>query len=142
MPFPGHHAARIQSPNRFDKDAYRTVAGGTIYGGRIKVPQTVNVIWGKLIGKAKPSDPPILQSLRFDIKHWTETEARKWLKDNEIKFILFEPAEEKKEASESEIYIKIPVPQATKEEQKFFEEHGICDLSEIQFCVTDVEDLK
>jgi len=54
-------------------------------------------VWGKLKGHAKPSDPPIPQALRFPVKYWTATEAKKWLKDNKVKYVRFEPAAEKTE---------------------------------------------
>lgn len=91
MPYPNEHAARLQDPKKFDPKAYRRSNGGTIYG-KIKVPVTIAIIWGKLKGKAKPSDKPIPQSLRFPTKSWTADKAKKWLKDNNIKYILFEPA--------------------------------------------------
>jgi len=53
---------------------------------------TISIIWGKLTGKAKPSNPPIPQALRFPTKSWTVTKAKKWLADNEIKFTVFENA--------------------------------------------------
>jgi len=132
MPFPNHFAIRVQDPDRFDKESYRTTAGGKIFGGRVVVPGTVNILWAKIKGKAKPSDPPVLQSLRFNKANWDEDRIRKWLKDNNVKFILFEkPSEPKKEEeTEEAVYIKIPVPVATDEEREFFEEHGICDLAE------------
>lgn len=91
-PYPNEHSARLQSPDKFDKDSFRRTKGGTIYGSK-KVPSTISIIWAKLKGKAKPSDPPIAQALRFLTKSWTVAEAKKWLKDNNITFTLFEPAE-------------------------------------------------
>jgi HK97 family phage prohead protease len=93
MPYPNHHAARLRDPGDFDADSYRTTKGGTMYGSK-KVPATVLIVWGKLKDKAGPSDQPIPQSLRFPTESWTAAEAKKWLNDNEIKTILFEPASE------------------------------------------------
>lgn len=90
-PYPNEHSARLQDPGKFDKDSYRRTKGGTIYG-KIKVPQTISIIWGKLKTKNKPSDPPIPQALRFPTKNWTAEAAKKWLKDNKVKYIKFEPA--------------------------------------------------
>ena len=98
MPYPGEHSARLQNPKKFNPETFRRKNDGTIYGS-IKVPQTVAVIWGKLKGKDKPSDNPIPQSLRFPVKHWTVEKAKKWLKDNNVKYIRFEPAKKEKKDS-------------------------------------------
>ena len=92
MPYPNEHAYRLKSPGLFDKDAFRTTAGGSLYGGKVKVPGTVNVIWAKLKGRAKPSDPPILQSLRFKKTSWSVVKAKEWLKQNIPQKGIFEPA--------------------------------------------------
>ncbi len=93
MPLPNEHAARLKSPGDFDPKTFRRTAGGTIYGS-IKVPASIGIIWGKLKGSAKPSDMPIPQSLRFAKDKWTVGEAKKWLKDNKVKYQSFEPAKE------------------------------------------------
>ena len=90
-PYPNEHSARLQDPDKFDPDTFRRKSDGTIYG-KIKVPETVDVIWGKLKGHSKPSDNPIPQALRFPTKDWTVAEAKKWLKDNNVEYIDFEPA--------------------------------------------------
>ncbi len=90
-PYPNEHSARLQDPGKFDPKSFRRTSDGVLYGSK-KVPATVSVIWGKLKNKAKPSDPPIAQALRFPKKSWTAAKAKKWLADNEIKFTLFEPA--------------------------------------------------
>lgn len=90
-PFPNEHAARLKNPKDFDPDTFRRTKGGTIFGSK-KVPTTISIIWGKLKGAAAPEDFPIPQSLRFPTKDWTVDQAKTWLKDNNIKFILFEKA--------------------------------------------------
>jgi HK97 family phage prohead protease len=95
MPFPNEHAARLRNPKDFNSETFRRTQGGTIFG-RIKIPKTISIIWGKLKGKDKPSDFPLPQSLRFPIKNWTMQEAKKWLSDNNIKHVLFEEAEKEK----------------------------------------------
>jgi len=91
MPYPNEHAARFRRPGDFDPDTFRRTEGGTIFGS-MKVPKTISIIWGKLKGKSGASDPVVLQALRFPTDNWTEAEARKWLKDNDLKPIKFEPA--------------------------------------------------
>lgn len=87
-PYPTEHAARLQDPGKFEK--FRRTAGGKLFN-RIDVPKTIGIIWGKFKGR----EGWTAQALRFDKKAWTETAARKWLKDNQVKAILFEPAVEK-----------------------------------------------
>ena len=90
-PFENEHSARIKSPNLFDADTFRRKADGTIYG-KLKVPATVAVIWAKFKEQNKPSDQPHPQALRFPTKSWTVAQAKKWLKDNNVKYEKFEPA--------------------------------------------------
>ena len=90
-PYPNEHSARIKSPDLFDPKTTRRTPDGTIYG-KIKVPATAAVIWGKLKGSAKPSDMPIPRSIRFPTKNWTAAQAKKWLKDNNVKYERFEAA--------------------------------------------------
>ena len=102
MPLPNEHSARLQDPKKFNPETFRRKDNGIIYG-RIKVPRTIAVIWGKLKGKDKPSDNPIPQALRFPTKYWSVEKAKKWLKDNNIKYIRFEPAKPaKKEKGKSD----------------------------------------
>lgn len=90
-PYENEHSARIKSPNLFDAETFRRKADGTIYG-KIKVPATAAVIWGKLKEHNKPADNPIPQALRFPTKDWTVAKAKKWLKDNNVEYERFEPA--------------------------------------------------
>lgn len=90
-PYPNEHSARIKSPDLFDEKTFRWTADGTIYG-KIKVPATVSILWGKLKGAAKPSDNPVPQAVRFPTKNWTAAQAKKWLKDNNITHERFEAA--------------------------------------------------
>lgn len=92
MPFPNFHAFRLKSPDIFDKDSWKTTKGGTLFAGKLKVPTTINLIWGKLKGKTAPDDPPILQSIRFQKAKWTVASAKAWLSKNIRSKGLFEPA--------------------------------------------------
>ncbi len=91
-PYPNEHSARIKDPDLFDPDTYRRKKDGSIYG-KIKVPETAAVIWAKLKESSDPEDNPIPQAIHFPIKNWTADEAKKWLKDNNVKYEKFEPAE-------------------------------------------------
>lgn len=90
-PYENEHSARIKNPNLFDAETFRRKADGTIYG-KIKVPATAAVIWGKLKEHNEPGDNPIPQAMRFPTKNWTVPQAKKWLKDNNVKYEKFEPA--------------------------------------------------
>jgi HK97 family phage prohead protease len=107
MPYPNEHSARFKDPDDFDADSFRRKADGTIYG-KIKVPATIDVIWGKLKGHSDPEDQPIPQALRFPTKDWTADEAKGWLEENKIKYIAFEPAKEEKARSMPPPGIKVP----------------------------------
>jgi hypothetical protein len=100
MPFPNYHAARLKNPDLFDPDTYKTIPGGTLYN-KIKVPQTINIVWAKYKNKTGPSDPVIAQSLRFKKANWTVEQAKQWLSSNKINFILFEPAKEDAKARQA-----------------------------------------
>jgi hypothetical protein len=104
MPYPNFHSARLRNPTDFNPDTFRNTEGGTIFG-HIKVPKTVQIIWGKLKGKDKEEDPPIPQALRFKIEDWEVEEAKKWLEDNNIEYILFEPAKKEEKEIEENIFI-------------------------------------
>jgi len=100
MPYQNEHSARLRNPKDFDKNPvwkdgkpgqYRRTDDGKLYA-KIKVPQTVSIIWGKLKGKAGLKDPVVPQSLRFAEESWTVEKSKKWLKDNNVKYISFEPA--------------------------------------------------
>lgn len=90
-PYPNEHAARIKDPSKFDK--IRRTKGGIIYG-KVKIPSDVSVLWGHIKeGKEKAWEP---QSIRFPKDKYSAAEAKKWLKDNKIKYQQFEQASDKK----------------------------------------------
>jgi ATP-dependent Clp protease protease subunit len=81
MPYPNFHAARIQDPDDFVKIVVlQTLPNGImIYGGPLKSdPQ----------GSGKP------QAYRFPKDKFTVQQAKEWLKDHDIKYIMFEKATE------------------------------------------------
>lgn len=86
-PYPNEHAARLQDPSKYDSESFRTTEGGTIYGSK-KVPNTINIIWGKIKG----NDNVTPQALRFKVDNWSAETAKKWLKDNNISYISFDAA--------------------------------------------------
>lgn len=94
MPYPNEHSARLKSPDSFDEIRVRRTNGsgeGVVQG--VKIPGSIAVIW--YIIKSDGQEVPVAQSLRFPISEWTESEAKAWLKKNEIKHTMFEPASEK-----------------------------------------------
>lgn len=96
-PYPNEHSSRLEEPEKFDDETYRRKNDGTIYGSK-KVPNTAAVIWAKYKDAAGEDDNPVPQAIRFPTKDWTVKKAVKWLKDNDINYLKFEPAEK----SESE----------------------------------------
>lgn len=82
MPYQNEHAARIIDPAKFDPDSFR----------RKEIAAGVNIIIGKLKGETTMT----AQAYRFDNAKFTPDEAKKWLKDNNIKNISFEPSMEEK----------------------------------------------
>lgn len=107
MPYENEHSARLKDPKDFKEQPDWAKKGqkfarspdGKIYG-KIKVPSTVDVVWGQLKNQSGKQAAP--QSLRFPTKNWTATEAKKWLKDNNVKYQRFEPAKKEEKQSMSE----------------------------------------
>jgi len=76
-PYPNEHAARIASPDKFDKFRRQNDKFGA----------GINVIWG-ITSDGKTE----IQAIRFDKDKFSVEDARKWLTDHEYKPIEFEPA--------------------------------------------------
>lgn len=131
-PFPNEHAARLQSPGKFDPDTFRRAKGGTIFGS-INVPKTIGIIWAKLKTDNEIDDFPLPQSLRFPTKNWSVSEAKAWLKDNDINFTLFEEAEKTEktmkntlqEAMTKEVGKVLKANENTNKEDIFLELSGV-----------------
>jgi len=107
MPYLNEHAARLLDPDLFDPDTFRRTHGsgeGRVQG--VKIPDTIDVIWGKLKEKNKPSDPVVAQALRFPIEHWTFEETKNWLEKNGIKYIELVKAKGNKKNIEMEKEIR------------------------------------
>jgi hypothetical protein len=85
MPYPNFHAARMRDPGAFENIVVlKTLPNGVmIYGGRLK-------------GKKTTSE----QAYRFPKEKFTAEEARTWLKEHDLKPIMFEKVEEKKDSDD------------------------------------------
>lgn len=108
MPYENEHAARIRLPGIFNPKTFRRTAGGKAVlpgAGLITVPKTIGIVWGKITGRDKEKDEPLVQSLRFNIKDWSEAQAKKWLKDNKVNYLKFEKAKNTKAMTEKEILL-------------------------------------
>jgi len=79
MPFPNWHAARVRTPDAFERiRVIRTLPNGImIYGGPLK---------------SDPSGPVQAQSYRFPRRRFTPEQARAWLREHDIDTIGFERA--------------------------------------------------
>lgn len=90
-PYPNEHAARVRDPGDFEKGSFRRKKLPKSEGGK----GGISIIIGRLKGETKTTT----QAYRFDAKLYTVAEAKKWLKDNDVKYISFEPATGSKEQS-------------------------------------------
>ena len=86
-PYPNEHAARIRDPEEFEEDSFRRK--------KLEGEEGISIIVGKLKGE----DTMTTQAYRFSIENWTADEAKKWLKDHNIKYKSFEPATNEKKKS-------------------------------------------
>ncbi len=89
-PYPNEHAARIRDPEEFEENSFRRKA--------LEGEKGIDIIIGKLKGEKNTTT----QAYRFKIENWTADEAKKWLKDHNIKYKVFEPASGKKESQAGE----------------------------------------
>lgn len=79
MPYPNEHAARVRDPGSFEPNSFRSK----------ELKDGVRLILGKLKGG---NDSMVVQAYRFSVDNFTVEQAKKWLEDNKVKFIKFEPA--------------------------------------------------
>mgnify|MGYP001386831677 FL=1 len=89
-PYPNEHSARIRDPEEFEENSFRRKA--------LEGEKGIDIIIGKLKGEKNTT----AQSYRFKIENWTADEAKKWLKDHNIKYKVFEPASGNKESQAGE----------------------------------------
>jgi len=77
--YPNYHAARMKDPSLFVRIRVikTTNEGVMFYGGPLK---------------SKPKGPVEIASVRFPKDKFTVAQAKKWMKDHDLKYILFEPA--------------------------------------------------
>jgi len=106
MPFKNEHAARLKDPDSLDPIRVRRTEGsGDAKIQGVKIPKSISVVW--FIIEKDDKEVPVAQSLRFPVKKWTAKEAKKWLKDNDISFILFEKADETEDVFARELSLPI-----------------------------------
>jgi hypothetical protein len=124
MPFPNFHSARVVNPDQFDNFATKEISDG------------INLILGIKNGKSES------QAYRFNKDKFTVEQAKAWLKEHNIKVILFEKAVQafqknlilftyKLQAfTQNEILELIPVDVLNKIKQKdphpYFQLYSIC----------------
>ena len=96
MPYPNEHAARMRDPGDFLEDTFR----------RKKIADGVSLILGKL--KQDGQDGPMTeQAYRFAKDKFTAAEAKKWLKDHDVKSSAFEEAASEKALEMAEKSIEL-----------------------------------
>lgn len=104
MPYPHEHAVRINKPN-FDE--YKRINNVKSYDG-IKLPKPIDIIYGRK--KTDPKNNWTTQSLRFPIENYNSKDVDKFLKDNKIKYILYDKATlTKKDLQKFSMIKKLPV---------------------------------
>jgi len=91
-PYPNEHAARLVDPDRFDRFARETDAGGS----------GVDFIYG-----FAADDPAVLQAIRFDAARFTADEARAWLRQRDFEPIMFEPAADNMKARSEDLEVEL-----------------------------------
>lgn len=79
-PYKNEHSARIEKPDKFVTSSFRSK----------KIATGVRIIIGKY--KTDPKGKTHTQAYRFHVDHFSAAKAKKWLKDHDIKYILFEEA--------------------------------------------------
>jgi len=79
MPYPNEHAARVIDPGEFIPDSFRSK----------ELKNGIRII----VAKLKGGTAMIVQAYRFSVDKFTVEQAKKWLEDNKVKYIKFEPAQ-------------------------------------------------
>lgn len=105
MPYLNFHAARVRDPGDFKPGSFRNKTLPKSEGGK----GGVQMIMGRLKGKTTMT----VQAYRFPKDKYTPAEAKAWLKDNDVKFISFEPAKEA--PAEADLVVEA-IPEATAED--------------------------
>jgi hypothetical protein len=102
-PMPHYHAARIQSPDQFEKESFRTkqLAPG-IYA---------------VMAKHGKNGSMMIQSYRFAATKFTAEQAKAWLKKHHVKDMGFEPAtaKESDKSANNRGQDPTPAPEVTNE---------------------------
>ena len=83
MPFTNFIAARIHDPSKYKRIRYKKDAFG----------DGIDAVYGI----PKQGEDTEVQAIRFSADIWTPSEAKKWLKDHDYKWIEFETAKPVKE---------------------------------------------
>lgn len=79
MPYLSEHSARVLEPDLFIEDSFR----------RKNIEDGIDIIIGRL---KEDSGNTTVQAYRFKKDKFTVEEAKKWLEEHNIKYIVFEPA--------------------------------------------------
>ena len=116
MPYPNEHAARVRQPSDFIDGSFR----------RKVIKQGITVILGKL----KPdSDTMTAQAYRFNIRYFSASDAREWLKSHDIEYMSFEPAKETEETKTAPDENELRLQSDLKEEFRFITDRDYLNRS-------------
>lgn len=106
MPYPNEHAARIISPSDFIDGSFR----------RKSIKQGITIIVGKL---KDDSGSMRIQAYRFNVRFFTASAAKEWLKEHEVEYMSFEPAKETEEKKRTSDNDEIRIQNELKEEYRY-----------------------
>jgi len=93
MPYESEHAARIRQPLPYTLAVF----------GRKSIAPGIDII----TQRSKEGGSMEVQSYRFKKRQHTSTEAKSWLKEHSVKYIMFEPAGSINQESRKEIISRI-----------------------------------
>jgi len=111
MPYQSEHAARLKNPEMPHIRVRRTSGSGngTVQG--VKIPNSIDIIW--YIIKTAEGEASVAQTLRFPSNKWTSIQAKEWLDNNKIKYMLFEKSSNEKAELSYEHVVDINKDEAT-----------------------------
>lgn len=119
MPYPNEHAARVIQPNEFIEGSFR----------RKNIARGIAIIMGR---KKESSGEMVKQAYRFNVRYFTASQAKDWLKDNNIEYLSFEPASEKSEENSHDDNNEIRIQAELKNEIRCLDDRQ-CSFRSVVF---------
>jgi len=130
MPLKGEHAARINSPSKYDE--FRRV--NDKFGSGIDVIFGIFTKGGKKISE--------IQTIRFDSSKFTPEQAKKWLKDHEFRPIEFEAAKEVSNNDVNEGCTPCEIFAKNSNEEETFELNDKLSFGSVDISITEQDGIE